>query len=101
MSIFQTLPQRSMKKVWGRFSLFVLMPVERAMRSWGRRRCQQPFSNCCRRSCRNRYDGDREVEDRTFLKPEVPFMVGSVENMGRETSHTANTHCYLQATGSP
>ena len=44
--------------------------------------------------------GDREVEDRTSWKPEVPFMAGSVEDPVRETSHTAHTHCYVQATGS-
>ena len=27
-------------------------------------------------------------------------MAGSVEDPGRETSHTADTHCYVEATGS-
>jgi hypothetical protein len=33
--------------------------------------------NRCRCSCRNRLVDDRGVEDRTFGKPEVPFMAGS------------------------
>jgi len=45
-------------------------------------------------------DGDREGENRTSWKPEVPFMAGSFEGPVRETSHTAHTHCYVEATGS-
>ena len=44
--------------------------------------------------------GDREVEDRTSWKPEVPFMAGSVESPVRETSHTAHTPGYVHVTGS-
>ena len=35
-------------------------------------------------------EGEREVEDRTSWKPEVPFMAGSFESPVRESSHTRN-----------
>ena len=45
-------------------------------------------------------DGDREVEDRTSWKPEVPFMAGSVECLVQEeTSRTAHTNSGVEATG--
>lgn len=39
-------------------------------------------------------------EYRTSWKPEVPFMAGSFGDPVQETAHTAQTHCYVQATGS-
>ena len=44
---------------------------------------------CC--SCSNRYNGDREAEDRTSGKPEVPSMAGSTEGT-RENNQSHRSH---------
>jgi len=77
--------------VSGDFSRVVPRTVKRVATSWVWRRWKAPAPNRCCCSCRNRYD-DREVEDRTSWKPEVPFMAGS---LCEKTSHTAHTsRCY-------
>jgi hypothetical protein len=40
-------------------------------------------------------DSNREAEDHNSWKPDVPFMEGSVEDPGRETSHRTHVDCYL------
>ncbi len=46
------------------------------------------------------FQSEKIEQDDSLCEPEVPFMAGSVEDPVRETSHTAHTHCYVQATGS-
>jgi len=71
---FSSLDEVVLRTLYPQGSWITTIPILSACKS-----SQEPVPHSCCCTCRNLYEDDREVEDRTSWKPGVLFMAGPFE----------------------